>query len=154
MVSDKYHEPLENYQVMIQIAETEQQLKDCYPVMCQLRPHLQLDSFLKQVRQQDSQNYRLAFIRDDNNKVVAVAGFRIATCLAWGDFLYVDDLVTDENERSKGYGKRLLDWLIDYAKQQGCQQLHLDSGVQRKDAHRFYEREGMSNMGHHYALQL
>lgn len=139
---------------MIQIAVTEQQIHDCFPVMVQLRPHLDVDSFLEQVMQQAGHNYRLSYMQDDNHKVVAVAGFRISHSLAWGNYLYIDDLVTDESERSKGYGRQMLDWLFEHARQHHCQQLHLDSGVQRKDAHRFYEREGMSNVSHHYAIKL
>jgi hypothetical protein len=31
---------------------------------------------------------------------------------------------------------------------------HLDSGMQRQDAHRFYEREGLSKAGFHFAETL
>ena len=138
---------------MIKIAENADELLECFPVMMQLRPHLDSDSFIEQVLRQTINNYRIVYL-SSNDKVVAVAGFRISHNLAWGDFLYVDDLITDNAERSKGYGKQLLDWLIAHAKQQGCSQLHLDSGIQRKHAHRFYEREGMTVTGYHFALTL
>ena len=60
-----------------------------------------------------------------------------------GRRLYVDDLVSDENRRSQGVGKMMLDWLETQAKALGCTALTLDSGVQRLRAHRFYFREGM-----------
>jgi len=138
---------------MIDFADTEDKLHECFPVMVQLRPHLDLHSFLERVALQFTSGYRLVYLESDN-KVVALAGIRLSRNLAWGKFLYIDDLITDEAERSKSYGKQLLDWCIDHAKQNGCQQLHLDSGVQRKDAHRFYEREGMTFTGHHYAIEL
>ncbi len=138
---------------MIELADTEEKLRDCFPVMAQLRAHLDLDSFLKKVAQQAEAGYRVAYLKADD-KVVAVAGIRVSRNLAWGKFLYVDDLITDETERSKGYGKQCLDWLISYAKENDCAQLHLDSGVQRKNAHRFYGREGMTFTGHHYAINL
>jgi len=136
---------------MIEFADTEEKLRDCFAVMVQLRPHLNLDSFLEKVAIQFQAGYRVVYLKD-NDKVMALAGIRISRNLAWGKFLYVDDLVTDANSRSKGYGKQCLDWLIDYAKQNNCEQFHLDSGIQRKDAHRFYEREGLTNMGHHYSI--
>jgi GNAT superfamily N-acetyltransferase len=86
--------------------------------------------------------------------VCCVAGYRVSRNLAWGEFLYVDDLVTDEATRSHGFGKALLAWLVDEARRQGCAQLHLDSGMQRKDAHRFYLREGLDNLGYHFAIKL
>ena len=49
---------------------------------------------------------------------------------------------------------RLLDWLAEEAKEHGCGQLHLDSGVQRRDAHRFYFREGMGITSFHFAKEV
>ena len=34
---------------------------------------------------------------------------------------------------------------------ESCRQLHLDSGIQREETHRFYEREGISRAGFHFA---
>ncbi len=137
----------------IQLAETYQQIRDCYPVIQQLRPHLSCDDYLQSVSEQFTAGYQLAYIRTGEH-VVAVAGFRVGQSLAWRKYLYVDDLITDEAHRSKGYGKQLLDWLASEARRQGCSQLHLDSGIQRKDAHRFYEREGLTFSSHHYTHLL
>jgi GNAT superfamily N-acetyltransferase len=71
-----------------------------------------------------------------------------------GRYLYVDDLVTDESERSKGYGDAIFDWLVNYAKEQNCDQFHLDSGVQRFDAHRFYFRKRMKILAYHFSFDL
>ena len=96
-------------------------------------------------------NYQLAFVEDEG-KVVSVAGFIITKALAWDKYLYVDDLVTDSNARSKGYGDKLIDWLMDYAKQNGCQQFHLDSAVHRLAAHRFYFRKRLTISCYHFEL--
>lgn len=95
----------------------------------------------------------MAFVQETDG-VVAVAGFRVGENLAWGRFLYVDDLVTHPAHRSKGYGAGLLSWLKEYAEKEGCSQLHLDSGVQKKEAHRFYEREGMTIAAFHFFEKL
>ncbi len=89
-----------------------------------------------------------------DSDVVAVAGFRLCLNLAWGKFLYVDDLITDESARSQGYGKQLLDWLIAYANEHACQQIHLDSGVQRFAAHKFYLKNNLYISSHHFTLNL
>lgn len=41
-------------------------------------------------------------------------------------------------------------WLREYAVSHDCSQVHLDSGMQRVDAHRLYEREGMVKAGFHF----
>lgn len=132
------------------IAEHDAEIQACYAVMRQLRPHLQEETFVQRVREQQKAGYRLAYIEADG-RPVSVAGFRVGLNLAWGRFLYVDDLVTDEAHRSKGYGAAMLRWLFAEAKALGCQQVHLDSGVHRKDAHRFYQREGMRLASYHFS---
>lgn len=127
----------------IRIATTDSEIAACYPAMRELRPHIAEDQFLSRVRSQEKTGYRLGFV-EQSDDVVAVAGFRIGENLAWGRFLYVDDLVTLPSRRSKGFGASLLSWLREFAVKEDCVQMHLDSGIQRKEAHRFYEREGMS----------
>ena len=85
---------------------------------------------------------RMALVVDDDN-VVCVALWRLIENTAEGRRLYVDDLVSDENRRSSGAGKMMIDWLEVEAKRLGCDVLALDSGVQRQRAHHFYFREGM-----------
>lgn len=85
---------------------------------------------------------------------MALAGYRFSQSLSWGKFLYVDDLVTTAKFQSKGYGQRLFRWLLKQAKSRDCDQLHLDSGVQRFGAHRFYLASRMDIIAHHFALKL
>ncbi len=140
---------------MIAVAQTDDEIRDCHAVMSQLRPHHDdADAFVARVQLQREEGYHLAALRDDG-VVRAVAGYRYGNNLAWGKYMYVDDLVTDDSQRSKGYGKQLLDWLRDQAVENGCDALHLDSGVQRFAAHRFYLRDGhMSISSHHFELKL
>ena len=134
------------------LAESETQIRRCFPVMAELRPHVVEQEFVERVlRQRREGGYQLAFV-EESGAVRAVAGFRIAEFLAWGRILYVDDLVTTSAERSHGHGKALFDWLVAHAKAKDCAQLHLDSGVQRFDAHRFYLRHRMSISSHHFSL--
>lgn len=137
----------------IRIATTDTEIAACYPVMRELRPHIAENQFLSRIRSQENAGYRLAFVREPDG-VAAVAGFRVGENLAWGRFLYVDDLVTLPAHRSKGYGARLLSWLKECAAREGCLQMHLDSGIQRKDAHRFYEREGMTMASLHFVESI
>ncbi|MDT7689790.1 MAG: hypothetical protein QOE46_2549 [Acidobacteriota bacterium] len=135
------------------LAEGDDEIRACYQVMAELRPHVEADEFLLRVRRQMKiAGYKLACLVD--GEVKAVAGVRISECLAWGKFLYVDDLVSKSDERSKGYGSELFDWLIEYAKDEGCDQFHLDSGVHRFAAHRFYLNKRMAIECHHFGLKL
>lgn len=139
--------------IRISLAQADHEIQSCYPVMAELRPHVRPDEFLLRVKRQvDIAAYHLAYLAD--GEVKAVAGFRISEALAWGKFLYVDDLVAKSEDRSKGYGGALFDWLVEYAKAANCDQFHLDSGVQRFAAHRFYLSKRMIIDCHHFALDL
>ncbi len=92
----------------------------------------------------------------DHEPAAAVAGFRIGDSLAWGRYLYVDDLSTVPDARRHGYAGALLDWLVDEARALGCTQLHLDSGTggERFAAHRLYHAHGLAIYSHHFARGL
>ncbi len=136
--------------IEIKLAETEAELRATHRVMVQLRTHLDEEAYVAQVREQRAHdNYHVVALFDAGT-IRAVAGFRLATGLALGKYLYVDDLVSDETVRSKGYGAQLLTWMGAYGKEHGCTSVHLDSGVQRHAAHRFYLRERMDIVFYHF----
>jgi GNAT superfamily N-acetyltransferase len=136
-----------------QLAETDTEILACYPVMAALRPHILEQEFVARVRRQQRDGYRLVFL-EEAGEVRAVAGFRLAESLAWGKYLYVDDLVSRMTVRSRGYGQALFQWLIAWARDHGCEALHLDSGVQNGAAHRFYMQNRMVITSHHFKLPL
>ena len=139
---------------MISRITTDEQILATYPVMAQLRPAVPPDEYLPQVRRMmAAQGYHLIAIYDGDT-VRAVAGYRFMEMLYYGKFMYVDDLVTDAAHRSAGYGRALLDWLKAEARAEGCDQLQLDSGVQRESAHRFYFREGLTINCYHFRITL
>ena len=138
---------------MVEHVETDEAIASCYEVMAELRPHVSRAEFLPVIRAMQAGGLRLACIRADG-RVVAVAGYRLSTNLFYGKHLYVDDLVTADSERSKGYGKELLAWLRAFAVENDCDAFHLDSGVQRKRAHEFYLREGLELSSYHFSERL
>jgi len=138
----------------IRIAKTPKEILRCHPVMRELRPLWQSpEQFVERVQRQQEQGYQLAFV-ESNGEICAVAGYRFMESLFSGKFLYVDDLVTRESDRSRGFGGELLDWLIEQAREHDCENLELDSGVQRFDAHRFYFSKRMSISSYHFRIKI
>lgn len=137
----------------ILLAETDADIARCFPIVRQLRPHLVEAEFVARVRRMQREAFHLALLEEDG-AVRAVAGYRYLEKLFSGKNLYVDDLVTDTAQRSRGHGRALLAWLVAQARLNGCDNFELDSGVQRHDAHRFYFRERMGIASYHFALSL
>ncbi len=132
---------------------SEAQLRAVWPVVQQLRPHLSEDQFVMQSLRQFEGGFCAHALYVDGVPR-AFAGWRVLEMLAVGKHVYVDDLITDTNVRSQGYGKQLLDWLKIEARRLGCVRLQLDSGTHRKDAHAFYLREGLRIESFHFGIAL
>lgn len=90
----------------------------------------------------------------DGSEVAGVAVYRLYENTFTGRQLYVDDLVTDEKRRSTGVGRALLGYLERKARALGFDNLSLDSGTQRTQAHKFYFREGMVVTSFHFGKKL
>lgn len=123
--------------------KSEQDIMETYAVMSQLRPHVAEHDYLGLIREMEGQSGRLIAAMEGSS-VIGCAFFRQETRLFTGPLFYVDDLVTDENTRSKGVGHALLAWVEREAKAKGIKTVALDSGVHRGQGHKFYFREGFT----------
>ncbi|RXJ04259.1 GNAT family N-acetyltransferase [Anaerobacillus alkaliphilus] len=119
---------------------TEQQWKEAYPVMNELRTHLSEEEYFQLLRDMVPQGYRM-FALYNNDQIVALTGIIQLANFYNFKHIYVYDLITKETERSKGYGEKLLSYIHQLASELGCQSVALSSGLQRIDAHRFYEEK-------------
>jgi GNAT superfamily N-acetyltransferase len=140
----------------VKIAERDADIRRCFAVMRQLRPHLhdEADFLVRARRQMGHERWQLIYVEDDSGVVAAVSGFRILECLSSGKTLYVDDLVTAEDRRGKRYGETLMAWMEQRARDEGCETFSLDSGTQRTGAHKFYFRLGLPITSFHFAKKL
>jgi len=134
---------------------TEQAWREAYEVMRQLRTYLDESSYVELVKEAvEVDRYHLAALYD-GRKMAAVVGFKPMTTLYYGRFVWVCDLVTDEYSRSKGYGEQLLNFVHQWAEQHNFSSVALSSGLQRQDAHRFYQkRMGYSKVSYVFKKEL
>lgn len=71
-----------------------------------------------------------------------------------GTSCYVSSIISNEEDRGKGYGKRLMDHAKKLAEDRGCKAMFLDTGLAREEAHRFYEIYGFEKCAYCYQLKL
>ncbi len=126
----------------MQIRELDlKELLTAYEVVSQLRVDLSYKEFEDLIYDMRTMEYKIFGIMDDE-ELITYAGVAIQTNLYHKRHLYIFDLVTDEKYRGKKYGKMMLDYLQDYAKIGMCKNIVLSSGLQRGQAHEFYEKNG------------
>jgi GNAT superfamily N-acetyltransferase len=118
-------------------------LARAYPVHRQLRVQLVSLEYEAKMRRVFATGGRMC-VATEGDGVVGVIVYRIQENTFDGRLLYIDDLVSDEEQRSNGVGRMLLAHVERKARAQGCRMMGLDSGVQRARAHKFYFREGFT----------
>ena len=138
----------------IKLARTGEDLRRAFPAVKELRPFLEEAEYMTMVKRMIAGGYHLAMLELEDGTVTCVGGFRIDEMFHRGKGVYVDDLSTLEAHRSKGYGAKVLDFIIEYCKKEDVVCIHLDSGVQRFAAHRFYLRYGFDITSHHFAMKF
>ena len=114
----------------------------------QLRDRLGPD-YVAKMRRVFADGARLV-VAAQGEAVVGLGVYRIYENTFDGLNLYVDDLITDETQRSQGVGQALLGHMEAIARARGCLAFRLDSGTQRQRAHRFYLREGLFITSFHF----
>lgn len=117
--------------------ESPRELDDSFLVMNQLRTVLTLNTYRELVAAMRPQGYELYALYADDT-IVSLAGIEVRVNLYLEKHVFVYDLVTCMNHRSKGYGEMLLHFVHEYARDHGAKYVALESGLARTEAHSFY----------------
>ncbi len=141
--------------VSVQEASTDADILKCRRAVQALRPLLVDEIYEDAVRRTLADNRQMIFV-EENNEAAAVAVFETGYNLYRGKYIYIDDLSTLPEARGKGYAGLLLDWIFDYARREGYDEVHLDSGVSeaRTDAHRLYLNKRMQVTSLHFSAKI
>jgi len=132
---------------------SENEIKHCYEILHQIENSLTNEQIHKIISDQLKSGYKLIYVQCED-EVICVAGFSIRRNLTLGKHLYLDDYVTEKSVNTPAAGKTLLDFIKLYAKQQGCNSIHLDSYINRDNAQDFYISQDFKLISHHFSMDL
>ncbi|OZM56845.1 GNAT family N-acetyltransferase [Lottiidibacillus patelloidae] len=119
---------------------TERQWIAAFPVMNQLRTELSEEHYLSLLHEMRKEGYQL-FALFAGETIVSLAGVSLRYNFYNKKHVFVYDLITDADQRSHGYGEKLLQYIHQWGKENGAELVALESGLQRKGAHRFYKEK-------------
>jgi GNAT superfamily N-acetyltransferase len=138
----------------IKFADTEAEVRRCWPVFRELRENIATEQeFIARWSRQVPEGYRIVYLESDG-VVSAVGGYRLQNNLAWGRFIYLDDLAALTGKRGNGLGAAILRFVQEEATRSGCEAVHLDTGYHRRRAHRTYLRNGFELNSHHLTWRV
>lgn len=132
----------------------EEDILATYPMLHQLYTELTYEQYKAYIQELLPLGYRRLIIKGDNEELIASAGILVGVHFRYGKYLYVNDLITDENHRSLGLGTKLMDWIEEEGRNLGCNNIRLASNVNRTDAHRFYFRDEFKIHGYYFVKEL
>lgn len=89
-----------------------------------------------------------------NQDLIGVSSGWITVRLYSGKQLEVDNVVIDGNVQSQGYGKMLFEFIENWAKENECKTIELNTYVQNSRSHKFYFNLGFSILGYHFWKQI
>ena len=69
-------------------------------------------------------------------------------------YALLEGIVVDGKHRGHGVGTKLLEESIALAKQKGCYKVIFTSGLDRGEAHEFYEKHGFKKQGFEFRMDL
>jgi len=91
----------------------------------------------------EKQNIRY-FVAKENGKIIASCYICVIPNLTRGgkSIGFIENVITNMEYRKRGIGKKIMENVIKFAKEQNCYKVVLQSGNKRTDAHEFYKSLG------------
>ena len=89
-----------------------------------------------------------------DEKIVGIGGYWISRMLYCGRYLQLSSFIVDEEKRSLGVGKKILEEAQKIAAQNSCDKIVLDSFVENRKSHPLYFREGFHISAFHFVKNL
>ncbi|SIS38659.1 GNAT family N-acetyltransferase [Salimicrobium flavidum] len=121
--------------------KTKKEITQAFAVVNELRTQLDLNKYLELVTEaMETDNYHMYGMVEED-EIVAVAGFKPMITLYYGRFVWVNDLVVTSEKRNNGYGEMMLHFVEQWAAQNKYDHVALSSGLDKPEAHRFYEQK-------------
>ncbi|MDZ4663078.1 MAG: GNAT family N-acetyltransferase [Pseudomonadota bacterium] len=136
------------------VARTSSDLERCFPIIKELRPHLNINDYFSIYEQSHKSDGYEIIATEVDGKVLAVMGYRILFDYVRGKHMYVDDLVSTENSRSRGLGAELLNYAESMAKELNCSGLRLCTGIENEGGIKFYEKNGWTKRAFAYSKKI
>ena len=125
-----------------------------FPLIQQLNPSMTRGRYLDLIREMVKLGNYFQVGCFLSGKLVGLTGIWIGTQLWCGKFIEVDNFIVDEAHRRLGIGSKLMNWVDENAKIEGCEMIRLDTYVTLEKTHRFYFSHGFRIEGFHMTKRV
>lgn len=124
-----------------------------YPIVRQLFPQLDMQTYARRVFVARATGYRM-FMGQVDGETVGVIGVCANHNIHDGFVTYIEHVVVDKEYRGHGYGTRLIEFAEARAIEEGCYLIELDTDIGATRAAKLYQDSGYTKSGDYYHKEL
>ncbi len=143
----------ENDKLKIWEARSDSDYHSAYPILLQLFPHLDMQTYAQRVFVARATGYRM-FVGEYDDDIVGVIGIMHNHNIHDGFVTYIEHVVVDEGYRGRGFGSQLIEFAEHRAQEEGCYLIELDTDLGEERAELLYKKSGYSVCGHYFHKKL
>lgn len=143
----------ENDKLKIWEARSDSDYHSAYPILLQLFPHLDMQTYAQRVFVARATGYRM-FVGEFDDEIVGVIGIMHNHNIHDGFVTYIEHVVVDDDYRGRGFGSQLIEFAEHRAQEEGCHLIELDTDLGEERAESLYKKSGYSICGHYFHKKL
>lgn len=123
------------------------------PLLMELDPSIEEKILKQRLKEMLGQNYQCVGIYE-GSELIGVSGLWFLTKYYVGKHIEPDNVFIRPQHQGKGVGHQLMQWIYNYARENGCIASELNCYVSNKSGQKFWESEGYEAIGIHYQRKL
>jgi GNAT superfamily N-acetyltransferase len=123
------------------------------PLIQQLNPTIPETTLTIRLEEMVNQGYQCIGLYLDE-QLIGICGMWMMTKFYVGKHIEPDNVYLLPEYRRQGFGKRLLVWVQEYGRSQGCIASELNCYINNEIGNAFWEQEGFEKIGYHYQKPL
>ncbi len=134
--------------IEIKIIPTENILS-ILPLLRELNDYTSEEILTQRVLEMTTQNYKCVGMYLKNT-LIGISGLWFLTRHYCGRSIEPDHVIISKDFRNHGLGKKLFNWIHNYAQSIGYEATELNTYIANIKSHSFYENMGYKKLGYHY----
>lgn len=131
----------------------QEDLATIFPLLKILDPNIAEELLQQRLQEMQQHNYLCAGIYD-GELLIGISGMWILYKYYVGKHIEPDNVMIHPDHRGSGAGEALMNWIHDYAKEQGCLASELNCYVSNSKGVAFWVKQGYRILGFHFRKDL
>lgn len=123
------------------------------PLLRELNPDISEEVLRIRQKEMVANNYYCVGVYDDE-KLIGISGMWLLVKYYVGKHVELDNVYLKKEYQGQGLGNQLVEWILNYAKELGCEASELNCYIENEGGNKFWSNLGYKPIGYHYQKKL